>query len=47
MALPVSEGQREDPMMTLSQISTMVKALWTIVEKLKLKIISNRKNGFC
>ena len=46
VALSVSEGQREDPIMTLSQISAVIKNLRTIVENLKLEIISIAKTNF-
>ena len=46
VVLPVSEGQREGPMMTLSQISTVVKDLRNIIEKLTLEIVSITKTDF-
>jgi len=44
--LPVSDGQREGPTMTLSQILTVVKDLRTIIKKLKLETVSIAKTDF-
>jgi len=45
MALPICEGQRKGPTMTLTQIAAVIKDLRTNVEKLNLETISFAKTS--
>ncbi|KAG5314888.1 POL4 protein, partial [Pseudoatta argentina] len=45
LAFPISEGQREGPTMTFTQISAVIKDLRFVTEELKLETISIAKTG--
>jgi len=44
--LPISESEREDPTMTLNQITAVIKNLRNTVDKLNLEKISVAKTDF-
>jgi len=46
IALPVSEGQKEGPTMTMNQITTTIKDLRNTIDKLNLETLSIAKTEF-